>query len=102
MMGDRIFDDLADDLKNGSQSQVLLVADENTYQACGEYVEAAASRSGLSVNVVILEGEPWVAADEISIARVLHALNGQEHLLAAVGSGTITDIVRYVAFQTRL
>jgi len=101
-MGDCVFEALADDLKNGVQSQVLLVADANTYQACGEWVEAAVSKSGLSMKRVMLDGEPWVAADEVSIARVLHALNGLEHILAAVGSGTITDIVRYVAFQTRL
>jgi glycerol-1-phosphate dehydrogenase [NAD(P)+] len=43
-----------------------------------------------------------VIADEYSVHQVLKALDGREQTLIAVGSGTITDIVRFVCFQARL
>jgi glycerol-1-phosphate dehydrogenase [NAD(P)+] len=93
---------LAVELQARDQRQVLVVADENTYPACGQQVNAALAAAGLEVALVILSGQPWVAADESSIAEVLRALNGRRLALVAVGSGTITDITRFVAFQTRL
>ena len=42
-----------------------------------------------------------LSADETSIDRVLGALDNRADTLIAVGSGTITDIVRYTAFQTQ-
>ena len=101
-MGDHVFFDLTVDLQGQEPARVLLVADENTYQACGQQVETAINEAGLPVNKIILPCEPLVTADETHIVQVLHALGGQDYTLAAVGSGTITDIVRYVAYQTRL
>jgi len=101
-IGDHVFADLADDLHDQGQYRILLVADENTYQACGRQVAKTLNEVGLALKEVILLNQPWVTADEASIIQVLQALDGQEHLVIAVGSGTITDIVRYVAYQTRL
>lgn len=101
-LGEHVFDALANDLQDSHQHQVLLVADDNTYRACGQQVEDALNATGLAVTHVTLSGQPWVAADESSIAEVLRVLNGRELALIAVGSGTVTDITRFVAFQTRL
>lgn len=100
--GEQVFETLANNLQVSSQRHALLVADEHTYPACGRQVEEALSAAGLAVTRVILAGEPWVLADESSIAEVLRVLNGRELALIAVGSGTLTDITRFVAFQTRL
>jgi glycerol-1-phosphate dehydrogenase [NAD(P)+] len=100
--GEHVFETLANDLQARQQRQVLLIADENTYPACGRQVEEALGAAGLEVTRVLLSGQPWVTADESSIAEVLRALNGRDLVLVAVGSGTLTDITRFVAFQTRL
>jgi glycerol-1-phosphate dehydrogenase [NAD(P)+] len=100
--GNHAFADLAADLLKHDQHQALIVADENTLQACGKQVSDAVAESGLRLKKLILHGHPWVSADENSVVQALQALEGQEYLLIAVGSGTLTDIVRYVAFQTRL
>lgn len=99
---DQVFADLATHLGGIEPGRVLLVADENTFHACGQMVEDAIREAGLPLKKCIFPGKDWLAADETSITRVLQGLDGQEHLLAAVGSGTVTDIVRYVAYQTRL
>jgi glycerol-1-phosphate dehydrogenase [NAD(P)+] len=97
---DHVFEALANDRQANPQQHLLLVADENTNPACGQPVPEAPVAAGLDATQVILtrvilSGQPWVSADESSIAEVLQAL-------VAVGSGTVTDMSRFVAFQTRL
>jgi len=101
-MGDQIFTDLSIDLQTQTPGKMLLVADENTYAACGEQVEAAMETAHLPIKKVIFPGNTWVVANETSITHGMHALDRQEYLLAAGGSGSITDIVRYTAYQARL
>ena len=100
--GEHVFEQLAQDLHSQARQEVLLIADENTYPACARQVEERLLSSGVTVYKTLLPGQPSVAADESSIAEVLRALNGRELALVAVGSGTLTDITRFVAFQTRL
>jgi glycerol-1-phosphate dehydrogenase [NAD(P)+] len=100
--GETVFERLAEDLQARLPVRILLVMDQNTRGACGEQVEEVLRLGGLSFISLVLPGVPRVGADETSIARVLQALNGAPAVLVAVGSGTITDIVRFVAFQTRL
>ncbi len=101
-LSDRVFQDLARDFQQGRQQHALLVADENTYPVCGWQVDEKLREAGVGVTRLILSGQPSVIADEYSVLQVLKALDGQEQTLIAVGSGTITDIVRFVCFQARL
>lgn len=104
---DHAFESLAAALQVGAIRRVLIIADQNTYPASGWQVEEALSSAGLSVASIILAGQPGVPAaapvlpDEGSIVQVLNAMDGQETVLVAVGSGTITDITRFCAYQTR-
>jgi glycerol-1-phosphate dehydrogenase [NAD(P)+] len=100
--GNTVFQRLAEELRARTPARILLVTDQYTRAACGAQVETVLLNAALPILSLVLPGEPRVAADETSIARVLQALSGSEALLVAVGSGTITDIVRFVAFQTRL
>lgn len=101
-MSDHAFDDLAQAIKRSDQQKALLVADEHTYPACGWMVAERLNQHGIPLVEMILSGQPQVAPDEKHIVPVLEAIHGQEPALVAVGSGTITDIVRFVAFQVRL
>jgi glycerol-1-phosphate dehydrogenase [NAD(P)+] len=102
VLNNSAFDDLVKFTLSLDPRPILVVADEHTDLAAGEEVTARLKCTGLSVKKVLLSGEPWAAADEGSLAQVLAALNAREHLLVAVGSGTITDVTRFVAYQARL
>lgn len=101
-IGSNVFQDLVEYLRQAEPQQFLLVADDNTDHACGQLLEQHIRLAGLSLTKLVLSGQPRVVPDETSIVRVLQALNGQEQTLIAVGSGTITDIVRFVCCQARL
>ena len=121
---DHAFEALAAALQARAAREVLIIADENTYPAAGWQVEEALRSSGLAIASKILAGQPdegdttWVMPgetiqvmpgetiqvkpDENSIVQVLDALDGREMVLVAVGSGTLTDITRFCAYQARL
>jgi glycerol-1-phosphate dehydrogenase [NAD(P)+] len=102
VLGDGAFESLARTVLSFDPLPVLLVADEHTQAAAGRQVAELLRTAGRRVKLVLLGGDPRASADEESLARVLTALDGKEYLLAAVGSGTITDVTRFVAYQARL
>lgn len=76
-----------------------LVADTRTYRALGERVEAGMRAAGFAVTPILLQGDE-IAADERSLVQVLvHAPLG-ECVFLAIGSGTITDITRFISHRT--
>ncbi|MGC9360080.1 MAG: iron-containing alcohol dehydrogenase, partial [Anaerolineae bacterium] len=82
-----------------------LVADDHTWRALGQRAHRALSERGYAVQAVILPpgsaGE--VLPDEEQIARLLwHADSPEEErpVYLAVGSGTITDLTRFVSHRT--
>jgi glycerol-1-phosphate dehydrogenase [NAD(P)+] len=81
-------------------TRFLLVSDENTHAVLGRQAEAALKMQGRAVRTVVLTGEE-VIADEEYITQVLLAAGREERLYVAVGSGTITDIVRFCSHRTR-
>ncbi len=78
--------------------EFLLVADENTYRALGQAVEVALLAQGYDVVTVVLKGKE-VIADEHYLVRVLLSADRSERTFLAVGSGTITDITRFVSYR---
>ncbi len=78
----------------------VLVADGNTWRALGEKVDTALRGQGWDVIRVVLDPEN-LHADELSAARVLAAYDAQERLFVAVGSGSMTDLTRFVSQRTR-
>jgi len=79
---------------------ITLVSDTNTYRALGERIEAALKQAGLPVISIVLEGEE-VIADEKYLIQTMVQAPPVDQVFVAVGSGTITDITRYVSFRTR-
>lgn len=82
----------------------LLVADDNTWSVVGEQVSRQLSDVKLSVNKLVFadEGKGTLVADERSLGRVLMAMESQPDFLIAIGSGTISDLVRYTATQAKI
>ncbi len=79
----------------------LLVCDSNTYSACGRTIEQALKDRGWTVKVANL-GEGEIMAEEEQIVQVMIAIDQDTDVLLAVGSGTLTDITRFVSHRVRL
>lgn len=81
------------------ETDILLVADENTFSAAGEKVENALY--GKNIKKVIFSGDTLLIPDEEAIKRVRDELSGTE-LILGVGSGVIQDLCKYVAFFAKI
>ena len=80
-------------------SRFMLVSDRNTYAALGQRAEAAMLDQGWDVRTAILEGDD-VIADARYILQTLLAADATPRTYVAVGSGTITDISRFVSHRS--
>lgn len=74
-----------------------LVSDENEYLAFGEEVNKALCKN-YDVNTIVLPGD--TIPDEIHLVQTLLEPDGRKRIYIAVGSGTLTDIVRFVSHRS--
>ena len=87
--------------KDEERTRLLVTADKNTWRVQGEAVYNALVDAGYDVKKVIFPG-PDVVADGDHVYQVFNVLENEERTLVSVGSGTVTDITRYVAHRARL
>jgi glycerol-1-phosphate dehydrogenase [NAD(P)+] len=80
-------------------SPVRVVSDSATHAALGAAVEDALRDAGIAARSTVLEGKD-LAADARSVFGLLVDDDPAERLYAAVGSGTVTDIVRFACDRT--
>ena len=81
-------------------SHILLVADRNTYKACGGEVAAV---FGTAVETYHIFAEAGVVIpDETSVAAMEAALTPETDLIVGVGSGVINDLCKYVSHKNGL
>jgi glycerol-1-phosphate dehydrogenase [NAD(P)+] len=91
---------LLDYCRERGRKALHLVADEHTMEALGASLERSVRAASLDLRSTVFGTEPLVAGAE-SVFRLLLDLDEREdRLLIAVGSGTITDIVRFVAHRS--
>lgn len=86
--------------KDRGLTHFLLVADSNTFPVLGKKVEVALQERGWDVRSAVFR-EPAVVPDEEFTFQVLLQADQVERTYLAVGSGTLTDIVRIVSHRTR-
>jgi glycerol-1-phosphate dehydrogenase [NAD(P)+] len=79
--------------------QLALVADDNTYVALGARVEAALQAANCDVRTVIVKGDD-IGADATAVYQVLLGLDKSPRTFLAVGSGTLTDVTRFVSHRS--
>ncbi len=82
-----------------SGARFTVVSDTNTHRVLGARIEHALSAAGLPVIGIVLHGAE-VIADERYLMRTLVQAPPEPQVFIAAGSGTITDIARYVSFRT--
>jgi glycerol-1-phosphate dehydrogenase [NAD(P)+] len=83
----------------GAPAAVRLVADRNTWAAAGAEAGSELRAAGLTTRVTVFDWEN-LAPDARAVFRLLVDDVPSERLYIAVGSGTITDIVRFAAHRT--
>ncbi len=88
-------DRLAEFCAQRAVSAVRVVCDRNTRSALGDAVERRLRAATIGVESTLFEGD--VEADVTALGQLLVDEGDPGTLLVAVGSGTVTDIVRYVA-----
>jgi glycerol-1-phosphate dehydrogenase [NAD(P)+] len=76
-----------------------MIVDANTYRAVGETAETALRGQGWDVLTVMLEGDD-IIADACYVFQAMLALDHTPRTFVAVGSGTITDITRFVSHRS--
>lgn len=75
--------------------KILIVADENTYNAAGE--RTCSVLNNKNINKVIFSGKEILVPNEKAINTVCENLNNCE-IIVGIGSGVIQDLCKYVAF----
>lgn len=100
VVGDDALRSLLEYCRTLNTPSFTLVSDPNTYAALGQQVEAALTQAGLKVLSLVLTGDE-IIADERTLMRVMVQTPPGDQTYIAVGTGTITDIVRYDSFRTR-
>ena len=99
VIGRNVTSDLVRFCGQTHRRRLLVVADGNTWPILGESAEASLRAGGVEVKSVVLTGRE-VVADAHAILQVLLACGGSCADFVAVGSGTITDITRFVSHRT--
>ncbi len=91
-------------------NRIYVVADENTYRAAGEKVEALLKESGQHLRTLVLTGET-VLPNEETLGRIilfandptaksdLYAYSPLPDFILAVGSGTINDSCKLASYR---
>lgn len=78
-------------------NHILLVSDENTYEACGGKVYEMIQDS-VQDNLILHSGGAVVIPNEESIAVIENKVSDKTDLIVGVGSGVINDLCKYVSY----
>ncbi len=78
----------------------LVIADLNTYQAAGEKVLEMLSRSSYRPKLCLFNTRKLVKPDEYAIGKVMLDIDLDTCFLLVIGSGSLTDLTRYISSRT--
>ena len=81
----------------GDYQHILLVADRNTYNACGREVDGILGSRVQARHIFAEEGV--VIPDETAVAAIEGKLTDTTDLVVGVGSGVINDLCKYVSHR---
>ncbi len=82
--------------------KIILVADENTWNAAGKELEVVLADAGIPRSYKhIFPGSPMLKAEYKHIESLVDVLGKREGFVLAVGSGTINDLVKRACGELR-
>ncbi|MBN2302547.1 MAG: sn-glycerol-1-phosphate dehydrogenase [Lentisphaerae bacterium] len=80
---------------------VIVIADDNTWEAAGEKVDACLNAEGVAtLEPLVFPGKPILHSDYEHVAKINKTLQGNDIIPVSVGSGTINDLVKRAAFES--
>jgi glycerol-1-phosphate dehydrogenase [NAD(P)+] len=100
MIGDKAIEKFIEFCQQKQYEKFMIVADKNTARALGDRVFQAVKQKEWDVIYHVLDPE-GLHTDETTLARVLNAYDAIPRLFVAVGSGTITDTVRFTSHRSQ-
>jgi len=100
MIGDKAIEKFIEFCQQKQYEKLMIVADKNTARALGDRVFQAVKQKEWDVIYHVLDPE-GLHTDEITLTRVLNAYDAIPRLFVAVGSGTITDTVRFTSHRSQ-
>ena len=80
----------------------VVIADLNTYAAAGEQVMTIISNNTYQPKLCLFNTRDLVKPDEYAIGKVMLDIDTDISFLLVVGSGSLTDLVRYISSRTGL
>lgn len=88
-------------LKDKRFHNVLLIADQHTYEAAGNMLEKSLCAADIHCEICLIEPNhnEDVVADERSLVQAMLAASPNTDAFIAVGSGTIQDITRFSSYK---
>lgn len=95
---DEVSRELEEFCRKNNISRVVTVSDSNTYSILGSEINDALSEAGIATKAIILNGNGLIA-DERAVMSVLVDMDREAQAMVSVGSGTITDITRFVSHR---
>ncbi|MEA5003765.1 MAG: sn-glycerol-1-phosphate dehydrogenase [Christensenella sp.] len=98
MIGTNILPALPGLIRAGGYQNICMVADQNTYAAAGEQVQALLAGDGLSCAKVIF-ADAELIPDERALGVILSEIPKGCDLILCVGSGTLSDLCKFVAYK---
>lgn len=105
ILGNNVLPQLPHILREMSFRKVLLVFDENTYQAAGDNVERELKQGGFAVIPCLLHKKQelfYLEPDEDARGQIGEHLHQEPEILIAIGSGVINDLVKFIAHRVSL
>ena len=92
--------ELPDLLKSLGARQVFLLADSFTYEAAGKQVELLLETAGIPYHTRLFKTQTPLVPNEYALGSALAAMENQDDMLLAVGSGTLNDLAKYLSART--
>lgn len=92
--------ELPDLLKSLAARQVFLLADSFTYEAAGKQVELLLETAGIPYHTRLFKNQTPLVPNEYALGSALAAMENQDDMLLAVGSGTLNDLAKYLSART--
>lgn len=87
-------------IRSKKLNNFTIVTDQNEYGVLGRSIESSLKKAGFKSELILLDGQP-VKPDEEYILQVLSRMGDRKKIFISIGSGTVTDITRFVAFRAR-
>ena len=100
IIGDKAIEKFIVFCQHKGYEKFMIVADENTARVLGDRVYQAIKQQGWDAIYHVLDPE-GLHTDGTTLTRVFNAYDAVPRLFVAVGSGTITDTVRFTSHRSQ-